>query len=48
MLLLWVLSKGCLGMLDVFYTFFTERPLFKTDPSTLVNISQNDRAGLKS
>ncbi len=28
MVFVWLLSKGVLAVADVFYTFFTERPLF--------------------
>ena len=28
MVILWIFSKGILSIADVFYTFFTERPLF--------------------
>ncbi len=31
MAMLWMFGKGVLSIADVFYTFFTERPLFAAE-----------------
>lgn len=40
MALLWLLSRGSLAIADVFFTFFTERPLFPTEISARAETSK--------
>ncbi len=42
MALLWLLSKASLAVADVFYTFFTERPLFSAEKSFSVEGSSRN------